>query len=131
MSSFYDQERRRKAVSGTSKALNAATTGVSTGLFIAAASSNAVPVAGQVAAGVLALAGALTKVFAGKRMAKREQQANLGIQARQQNQQFIQGQGQMTQGNLAGGAQADPEKSPIQPPATVPTAIPQAGTTYE
>jgi hypothetical protein len=93
--------RREVASTVTGTALETATTGLSTGLFIAAAASNAVPLGGQIAAGVLAVAGALTKLFAGKRMekkaAKQEQQIAMRLGQRSAYRQQGLGLGQATQ----------------------------------
>ena len=71
-----------------SQAISGAGSGVATGtalagVFSAAAAANAVPVAGQIASAGLAVAGLLTKIFVGRRQAKKEaaREKEAGIRA--------------------------------------------------
>ena len=62
-----------------------ASTGVATGLFIAAAAANAVPVGGQIAAAGLAIAAGLMKAFVGKKQERQSQRDAQGMAQRKQN----------------------------------------------
>lgn len=62
-----------------------ASTGVATGLFIAAAAANAVPIGGQIAAAGLAVAAGLMKAFVGKKQERQAQQDAQNTAQRKQN----------------------------------------------
>ena len=75
-----------------------ASTGVATGLFIAAAAANAVPVGGQIAAAGLAIAAGLMKAFVGK---KQKREAERRAQATAQRKQNVADVGQSIGGGQA------------------------------
>jgi len=75
-----------------------ASTGVATGLFIAAAAANAVPIGGQIAAAGLAVAAGLMKAFVGK---KQEREAERNAQATAQRKQNTADVGQSIGGGQA------------------------------
>lgn len=114
--------QRRGAISNTAMGGAAGTATAVTGIMAAAGAANAVPVAGQAAAAALALAGILTKVFVGKRQAKRQQAQEAAMRRQEANKRDV--KPQPTQ-NLAvqGGAQTDQQ---IQ--TTAPVQAPQAPT---
>jgi hypothetical protein len=73
---------QRNQVAGAVAGGAASTAAITTGIFTAAAAANAVPVAGQIASGVIALGGLLAKIFVGRRQKKKEA-ARRAAQARE------------------------------------------------
>lgn len=100
-----------------------ASTAVTSSMFIAAAAANAVPVAGQVAAGILALGAGLTKAFAGKKRAREAQQREATRAAQQANIADVSRQPQGAQVATLGGGM--PHQAPM---GTVPVQTAQAPT---
>jgi hypothetical protein len=104
----YQQQAMRRAQAGaiSTSVVNAATTGLSAGLFIAAAASNAVPLGGQIASGVLAVAGLLVQTFTtGKRADAKATRQNARFAAQRETQQTFMDQGsRLGQRAQAGGA---------------------------
>ena len=114
--------RRRANIANTSLGGAGTAAGAITGIMAAAGAANAVPVAGQVASAVLAIGGALTMLFAGKKQRKREEAQLRQRQQIQANRQDI--TPQATQNlNIQGGQQ--PQESIQQ---TVATPMPETPT---
>lgn len=102
----YNEYRRMKATQASTQAINTASTALGTGLMVAAAASNAVPVGGQIAAGALALTGILLKVFGGKRAERRAGERQQREATAQRQRQEVQKTAKLDRNPLVGGAPA-------------------------
>lgn len=115
--SVESAQRAGNIASTTSNAVGTTAAAV-TGIFAAAGAANAVPIAGQVAAGVLALGGVLTKIFMGKKQAR--ERRRLEAETRRKDANIRDVRPQPTE-NLAvqGGVPTDQRlqvTAPVQPP---------------
>jgi hypothetical protein len=112
--------QRRGNIANTAMGSAGTTAGVVTGIFAAAGAANAVPVAGQVAAAALALAGILTKVFVGRKQAREQRRKEAETRRVESNRQDV--SPQPTQSlNVQGGVQAQQsiqQTAPVQEPFT-------------
>jgi hypothetical protein len=114
-------QRGKKASTGLSTAATiASTAAVATSIFAASAAANAVPIAGQFVSAGLAIAGLLTKIFAGRRQAKKEKAFEARQDALGQASEAIKGgaPGAPARGVGMGAAQGPiGTTAPVAPPA--------------
>lgn len=113
--------RGQKAAKGMEVGASVAS-GVLGGLAMAGVSANAVPIAGQVASAALLLAAGLTKLFAGKRQAKKQRRQS----QEQRNQEFMAGTADrmsLNQSQTGGYGYAQQE---MQPEGVTPFDMPES-----